>query len=347
MSGALDRLRAALGSPIWVLCGGDSPEREVSLRSGRGVFEALRLAGMPCELVEVEGLSDLLGRLRSGDRPSCAFVALHGGWGEDGRLQALLRSLGIPYTGPNPASCHLCMDKPFAKAVFELAGVPTPRWICLSREAGFVPSEDHLGSLGLSLPLVVKPASQGSTVGVSVVEDIGDLPSALELAFSYGDSILLESYVAGLEITVAVVGGPSLALALPPVEISPRGGLYDYAHKYTPGMTEYFSPPRSLDALASEGVKEVALRAYLALGCDGYGRVDLRVDAEGRPFVLEVNAAPGMTQTSLVPKAAAAAGLSFPELSALLVLLALEGEAFLEGLFGGGRGIRTPEGSSP
>lgn len=332
---------------MWVLCGGDSPEREVSLRSGRGVFEALSSIGVPCELVEVEGLADLLGRLRADVRPSCAFVALHGGWGEDGRLQALLQSLGIPYTGPNPASCHLCMDKLFAKAVFELVGVPTPRWVCLGRGVVVVPSEDRLRSLGLTPPLVVKPTCQGSTVGVSVVRRIDELPPALELAFSYGDSVLLESYVAGLEVTVAVVGGPSCAFVLPPVEISPKGGLYDYAHKYTPGMTEYFSPPRSLDEVVLERVEEVALRAYLALGCNGYGRVDLRVDPEGRPFALEVNAAPGMTSTSLVPKAAAAAGLSFAELSALLVLLALDGETFLEGLFGGGRGIRTPEGSSP
>ena len=287
-----------------VLMGGPGSEREVSLRSGTAVAGALSGAGYRVTPLEVRG-TDI-------DLPDDAGLCvnmIHGTFGEDGQLQALLEARGVAYTGEGEAGSRLAFDKLASKRRFAEAGVPTPRWEKIS--AGQKPS--------LPLPIVVKAPREGSSVGVHIVRDARELEAALQDCARLDREILVEEFVEGRELTVGVVGDRALAV----VEIRPHEGFYDYAHKYTKGASEYFCPA-PLDEETTRAVQDAALRAHRSLGLEVYSRVDVLLRADGSPFVLEANTIPGMTETSLLPKAAAAGGTGFAELCEEISLLSLQ-----------------------
>jgi D-alanine-D-alanine ligase len=303
---------------VAVLKGGRSLERGVSLRSAARVEDALARLGH--EVLALDVGTDLVKRLIAG-RPDVAFVVMHGVGGEDGTAQELLEILGIPYTGPGAAACARCMDKDLAKHAIREAGLPTPDWFSFNqtafRELG---AADALGRLEQSLgfPLVVKPSRGGSSLGVKFAGSAAEVPQALVSAFSYDDRVLLERFVGGRELAVSVLGGE----ALPVVEAIPaEGDRYDFEARYEVGRTRFVSPADLADEEA-RAVAEAALATYRALGCSGFARVDLILDADG-PWLLEANAIPGLTDTSLLPQAAEAAGLSFEQLVERILDLAL------------------------
>jgi D-alanine-D-alanine ligase len=303
---------------VAVLKGGRSLERGVSLRSGARVEDALGRLGHEVVALDVGG--DLVERLTA-ERPDVAFVAMHGVGGEDGTAQELLEILGIPFTGPDAAACARCMDKSQAKSAIRAAGLPTPDWFAFSqtafRELG---AADALGRLEQSLgfPLVVKPSRGGSSLGVRFAGSPAEVPQALVSAFSYDDRVLLERFVTGRELAVSVLGEE----ALPVVEAIPApGDSYDFEARYEIGRTRFVCPAE-LDPPQHAAVTEAALATYRTLGCSGFARVDLILAADG-PQVLEANAIPGLTDTSLLPQAAEAAGMSFEQLVERILDLAL------------------------
>jgi D-alanine-D-alanine ligase len=292
-----------------VLAGGLSHERDVSLRSGRRVLDALRVAGVDATVRDADaGLLDDL----ASQRYDAVLVALHGGPGEDGALREVLELAGVPYVGSTPSACRLAWDKPTAKAVAARAGLSSPHAAVLPhatfRElgAGAVIERlvEHLG-----LPLMVKPARGGSALGATAVTEAAALPSAMVTCFSYGEAALVEQLVTGTEVAVSVVDTGQGPQALPAVEIRPLSGVYDYAARYTAGQTEFFAPARLEPDVAAE-VGRVAVAAHEALGLRDLSRVDLVVGDDGAVHLLEVNVSPGMTETSLLPMAVEAAGLS-------------------------------------
>jgi len=304
---------------VAVLKGGRSLERGVSLRSAARVEDAL--GSLSHEVLPLDVGADLVARLRE-ERPDAVFIALHGPGGEDGTVQELLEILALPYTGPGVASCALCMNKVASKHALRAAGVPTPDWVAFNatafRELGAADTleeiEDRLG-----FPLVVKPSSQGSSLGVKFASARDEVPEALVAAFSYDDQVLLERYIEGRELAVGILG----ANPLPIVEAIPRDSdLFDFEARYEIGRTDYVCPA-DLPADTEREVTEAAARAYETLGCTGFARVDLILGEEG-PQVLEVNAIPGLTDTSLFPMAAEAAGTNFEQLVERIVALALE-----------------------
>lgn len=292
-----------------VLAGGLTYERDVSLRSGRRVADALRQIGVEVTLADAD--SQLLSLLDD-SRPDAVLIALHGGSGEDGAVRAVLDCAGVAYVGTTPAACRTAFDKPSAKALVRRAGLHTPDWVAVGhatfRELG-APAVLELLVGRLGLPLMVKPAAGGSALGATAVHDAADLPAAMVTCFSYGDTALVERYVEGLEVAVSVIepDGTGSATALPPVEIRPDSGVYDYAARYTAGATEFFCPARVDDAVTGE-LTRVALAVHATLGLRDLSRSDLRIDREGRVHFLDTNVAPGMTETSLLPLAVAASG---------------------------------------
>jgi D-alanine-D-alanine ligase len=311
---------------VAVLKGGRSLERGVSLRSAARVVDALERLGHGVQEIDVG--SDLVERL-SAERPDAAFIAMHGPGGEDGTVQELLEILSIPYTGPGVAACARCMDKVAAKHVLREAGIPTPDWFAFNETAfGQFGAADALGEISdrLGFPLVVKPASQGSSLGVKFASAAGELPAALVAAFSYGDRVVLESFVEGRELAVGMLGSEPL----PIVEVIPQeSDAYDFEARYEIGRTSFVCPAE-LSPEQERSVTEVAARAYEALGCSGFSRVDLML-GHGGPEVLEVNAIPGLTDTSLLPQAAEAAGIGFETLVERILGLALERGALAAG----------------
>jgi D-alanine-D-alanine ligase len=303
---------------VAVLKGGRSLERGVSLRSGARVEDALERLGH--EPLALDVGPDLVERLGA-ERPDVAFVAMHGVGGEDGTAQELLEILGIPFTGPGVAACARCMDKVLAKHAMREAGLPTPDWFAFN-ETAFkeLGAADALGRLeeGLGFPLVVKPSRGGSSLGVKFAASAGEVPQALVSAFSYDERVLLERFVEGRELAVSVLGDE----ALPVVEAIPAAGdRYDFEARYEIGRTSFVCPAELSDE-ERVAVVEVALGTYRALGCAGFARVDLILAADG-PQVLEANAIPGLTDTSLLPQAAEAAGMSFEHLVERILDLAL------------------------
>ena len=279
---------------VTLLMGGPGKERDVSLRSGAAVAKALRAAGARVEEIDVTTPEITLPA-----SVDLAFNIIHGTFGEDGQLQSILHEKGIPYTGEGIEGSRTAFDKILSKEAFDRAGVPTSKWEKIRK--GQSPS--------LPLPYVVKAPQQGSSVGVHIIRDAAALPTALEDCFQYGDEVLVESFFAGRELTVGILGGE----ALPVVEIVPRDGFYDYDHKYTSGASEYFVPAPLTEA-ESTSVQATARAAHRALGLEVYSRVDILLAPDGSMSVLEINTIPGMTELSLLPKAAAVAGLSFPAL---------------------------------
>jgi D-alanine-D-alanine ligase len=305
---------------VAVVKGGRSLERQVSLRSGARAEDALFSLGH--EVIPLDAGADLVARLKQA-APDVAFIALHGPGGEDGTPQELLEILGIPYTGPGVAACIRCMDKVLSKHLFSAAGVPTPDWVAFNatafRELGAADALEEIEAR-LGFPLVVKPAAQGSSLGVRFAAARQDVPEALVAAFSYDDRVLLERHVPGRELAVSILEGRPL----PVVEVRPaEEDRYDYEARYQIGRTAYLCPAE-LASEEHEAVQDAARGAYEALGCSGFARVDLMLDSESGPQVLEANAIPGLTDTSLFPMAAEAAGISFEDLVARIVEQALE-----------------------
>jgi D-alanine-D-alanine ligase len=317
---------------VAVLKGGPSLERHVSLRSGAHAREALERLGH--DVVALDADPELVARLRE-ERPDAAFIALHGRDGEDGTVQSLLEAIGLPYTGSGPAACARCTDKALAKYLMREAGVPTPDFHTVREE-----SIKQLGAASaladiearLGFPLVVKPASQGSALGVKFARTSEELPRAVVGAFSYDGKILIERYVKGRDLAVSVLdsgdgSGPERGaggerrgkepVALPVVEAVPREeDFYDYESRYEIGMTTFVCPAE-LGEQTTARAQELALEVYRLLGCHGVARVDLMLDEQtGELWVLETNVVPGLTETSLLPQAADAAGIGFDELTA-------------------------------
>lgn len=293
---------------VGVLLGGLSSEREVSLRTGEAVLAALRERGHDAIPIYVDDDVDVALRQEPID---VAFIALHGRLGEDGCVQGLLELLGIPYTGSGVMASALAMHKNKAKELFRLHNLPTPAYYTLSADDVADLADAH-GDFGF--PCVVKPNCEGSSVGVAICSSLAELAAAVDKALCFDDEVLVERFITGKEISVAILGDRALGA----VEIAPREGFYDYQNKYTKGATDYFVPPR-LSPERYRGVLAQALRAHLALGCAGVTRVDMMVSDSGNEFILEVNTVPGMTPTSLVPKIADAAGISFGELCELML----------------------------
>ncbi|WP_346620807.1 D-alanine--D-alanine ligase [Blastococcus montanus] len=290
-----------------VLAGGLTFEREVSLSSGTQVVEELTRAGLDAELRDAD--ADLLPGLAAAPADA-VFIALHGATGEDGALRAVLDLAGISYVGSPAAACRLAWDKPAAKSVVRSAGVTTPDWVALPhstfRELGAGAVLDLMVAR-LGLPLVVKPASGGSALGVQKVTRVEDLPAAMVSCFAYGDTVLVERYVEGIELALSVIDLGDGPQALPAVEIEPESGVFDYTSRYTPGLTEYHAPARIPDE-AAERAAEVAVRVHQVLGLADLSRTDAIVTPDGEVHFLEVNVSPGLTETSMFPMAVEAAG---------------------------------------
>ncbi len=290
---------------VGVLYGGRSAEREVSLMSGAGVHQALRDSGVDAHLFDT-GRQSLAELAAAGFER--VFVALHGRWGEDGTIQGALELLQIPYTGSGPAACALAMDKIMTKQVWLHHGLPTPRFAVLDAQSAL---QEVAASLGL--PLIVKPTHEGSTLGLTKVAQADGMDSAYELAARFDEFVLAEEFIAGRELTVAVLGRGNTARALPIIEILAPGGNYDFNNKYYTDDTRYVCPAE-LPAALAEHVQKISVQAYRAVGCEGWGRVDVMIGAGNKPFLLEVNTSPGMTGHSLVPMAAKASGMNYGEL---------------------------------
>jgi D-alanine-D-alanine ligase len=333
---------------VLVLAGGKSHEREVSLNSGKAVAECLQSLGHQVKVIDTGDGRELLSTATAGtisdqqtsDTKSasitssdhapavflprdfcgfdCVFIALHGGIGENGTLQALLDLSGVCYTGSGVMASALAMDKYRAKLLFDSVGVPTPRTIFFGDETTAIKFCDEIEPEQLQYPIIVKPNAEGSTVGLTLAKDHDALLAGIHEAAAGDVNILIEEFIPGRELTVAILG----AEILPAVEIVPKSGLYDYHAKYTVGASEYICPAR-LDKQVEADIREFAQLAYEVLGCAGYARVDFRLNPQNELFCLEVNTLPGMTATSLVPKAAKAAGISFEQLLERIVKLAL------------------------
>ncbi|TPW76781.1 D-alanine--D-alanine ligase [Schumannella sp. 10F1B-5-1] len=292
---------------VVVLAGGISHERDVSLRSGRQVADALKGHGVEVELVDPD--AGLLGRLRS-DRPDVVWPALHGASGEDGALRGLLEFLGVPFVGAQAEAARLAWNKPTAKTLVARAGVATPRSITLPRDAFRELGADAVFAAiadELTPPVVVKPAQGGSAQGVTIVEDAAGLPRAMVDAYTYGDVALVEQRITGTEIAVGVIDTGDGPVALPAVEIQPLSGVYSFEARYNAGETRFFTPARIDDDVAARAA-EAAVTAHRELGLRHLSRVDLIVDGAGTPWFLEANVLPGLTETSLLPQALEAAG---------------------------------------
>lgn len=340
---------------IIVLTGGTSAERNVALASGRAIAGAFRSSGHNVKVVDaIYGASQpdeesiFEGRATVGqefptaaelkkysnkkviecinsdifDNTDIVFLGLHGKFGEDGKIQSLLEMRGAKYTGSGVTSSAMAMDKDVSKILFNHFGVPTPRWFMLEQGNYSIVEIDRRIKDTFCYPAVVKPNDEGSTVGLSIVQpDVEDvqLGAGIDGAFAYSDKIMVEEFIEGRELTVAVLGNE----ALPVVEIKPKDGFYDYEHKYTKGMTEYICPADLPESLSDE-LKEKSIIAHNSLGCKVYSRVDFRLNPKGEYYCLEVNTLPGMTALSLVPKGAAAVGISFETLLNKIVELSLQ-----------------------
>jgi D-alanine-D-alanine ligase len=291
---------------VAVLAGGLSHERQVSVRSGRRIAADLRDTG--AVVAEWDSDAELLNRLRT-ERPEAVVVALHGGDGENGSIQTVLEILGVPFVGADSRACRRAWDKPTTKAELARAGLTTPDWVVLPhaifRELGARAVLDAIVA-HLGLPLIVKPDQGGSALGTQLVTDAAELPAAMVDCLAYGSAVLVERFITGTEVAVSVCADPN-PRALPVVEISPRSGVYDYAARYTPGATTFHCPAR-LDPAVLAAAQQTALDAHRVLGLRDLSRTDAIITPDGRVHVLEVNVCPGLTDTSLLPTAVAAAG---------------------------------------
>ena len=302
---------------VALLAGGASDEREISLASGRGAGNALREAGFSVTELDPAEKKDLQNLIA--DNYDVAFLCMHGKMGEDGTLQGFLEMIGLPYIGSGVWSSALAMDKAKSKLFYENAGIQTPVSVTLYSPDD-MSVEDILSTVGESC--VVKPATEGSALGVYIVKGADEVKDAIGKAFELDSEVLVETFVKGTELTIAVLGNEQLE-ALPVIQIVPRNEFYDFESKYAPGGSQHLCPA-PLNAEATEKVQTIAKAAHRALGCSGISRSDFIMDENGEFWILETNTLPGMTETSLLPDAARAAGIEFPELCTRLIELALE-----------------------
>jgi D-alanine-D-alanine ligase len=303
---ALSPTDAKAFGKVGVLYGGRSSEREVSIMSGSGVLKALQDKGIDAHAFDPaeRSLADLAEQ--KFDR---VFIALHGRYGEDGSLQGALEQLGIPYTGSGVMACAVAMDKITTKKIWLQHGLPTPNYAVLEADTDLAQVAATLG-----LPLIVKPPHEGSTIGITKVNQAGELQAAYELAAGFDEEVLAEEFVTGRELTITVLGRGKQARALPIVEIVAPQGNYDYQNKYFTDDTQYFCPAQ-IDESTAADIARIAVDAFNAIGCEGWGRVDVLLRAsDNKPFLLEANTSPGMTSHSLVPMAARAVGMSYEDL---------------------------------
>ncbi len=299
---------------VAVVMGGPSAEREVSLNTGAAIANALREYGYT-NVVEIDLDPRNFGKQLAESKAEVVFNAVHGLYGEDGRLQTLLEIREMPYTGSGMIASVSCMDKVITKRMLRDAGISTPACLIINKKESGIKEKIMQR---FSLPVVIKPASQGSSIGVEIVKEEAQLEEALANAFKYSRDILVEEFIGGKELTVSMMQKDGEVVALPVIHIAPHSGTYDYHSKYTKGATEYICPA-DLDEETTKKVQEISKQAYEVLGCSGVARADVMLDEEGNGYVLEINTVPGMTATSLVPKAAAAAGISFPELCNIIL----------------------------
>ncbi|MFD2367626.1 D-alanine--D-alanine ligase [Pseudoduganella sp. GCM10020061] len=300
----------ALGK-VGVLFGGRSAERDVSIMSGTGVLKALQSQGVDAHAFDpgTQSLADLAAQ--KFDR---VFIALHGRYGEDGSLQGALEQMGIPYTGSGVMACAIAMDKIYTKMIWLMHGLPTPKYATVASGADLAQVAQQVG-----IPMIVKPPHEGSTIGITKVASDAEVQGAFDTAFKYDDPVLAEEFVTGREFTVAILGKGKDARALPVIEIVAPEGNYDYQNKYFTDVTQYFCPAQ-LDAATTAEMQRIAVEAYRALDCEGWGRIDFMLRAaDNKPFLIEANTSPGMTSHSLVPMAANAVGISYEELCVQIV----------------------------
>lgn len=300
-------VRGFSGKRIGVLMGGRSDEREVSLRSGRNVLEALTRAGLDADGIDAG--TEAAAELRKG-KIGAAFIVLHGRYGEDGTVQGLLEMMDIPYTGSGVLASALAMHKAYAKKIFAENRIPTPECVWM-RRGDDCPCERAADELGF--PLVVKPVDEGSSLGVSIARDAAALKKDVAAAAKKYGEVLIERFVPGMNITVGILGTGARTRALPILELAPKNEFYDYQAKYTAGLTDFIIPARLPGAIYKKA-QEAALSAHRALGCHGWSRVDIIVDRAGTPLVLEVNTCPGMTDLSDLPAEAKAGGIGYDQL---------------------------------
>ena len=302
---------------VGVLMGGISSEREISLKSGAAVLDALKSAGVNAIGIDIKSEDAAwFSKIFKTERLDCAFIALHGRFGEDGQIQKILEDINIPYTGSGVQSSKLAMDKIASLKVLAENGLTIPRWEFFSRQ-DYRASGDL--NLRLDFPLVVKPANHGSSIGLSIVDSPDKLRKAFELAFEYDQRIVVQQYIKGRELTVGVLAEQ----ALPVIEIIPKNAYFDFQAKYQSGLTEYIVPAQ-LDELLGKKVQQAGLLAHQTLGCFGCSRADMILSPDGVVYLLEVNTIPGMTATSLLPKAAKVIGINFSDLCLKLLSLAYE-----------------------
>lgn len=297
---------------IGVLMGGPSSEREISLKSGHAVYDALKGAGLEVSAIDIK--TDKIRenmRLIKSKKIECAFIALHGRFGEDGQIQSILESLKIIYTGSGVEASRLAMDKIASLEIFAGRGLKIPEYEVLEKKANWRLNKE------LAFPVVVKPATHGSSIGLSIVQKRGDLEKAVNLAFSFDKRAIIEQYIKGREFTVGILDERALAV----IEIVPKNAFFDYEAKYKAGLTDYIVPARIPEKI-SLAMQRCAYKAHKALGCYGCSRADIILSEENIPYILEVNTIPGFTSTSLLPKAALAMGLDFSSLCIKLLKLA-------------------------
>lgn len=296
-----------------ILCGGNSSEREVSLSTGKAIYDCLK-ASLNVELLQYENnIEDYIPQLKKTD---LVFIALHGGEGENGEIQSLFEKNGIQYTGSDSKSSALAMDKNATKIIGEKLNISTPNWLMYNKNENIEKLKIDIAKIGF--PIVVKPSNEGSTVGLSIVKTENECEQALNLALQYSDEIMVEAFIPGRELTVGILGNEYL----PIVEIIPEHDIYDYDCKYKLGMSEYICPAE-IDNVVAEKMQKDALNLHKGLSCRHYSRIDYRLNEKGEYYMLEINTLPGMTCTSLIPKAGKANNISFEELLKEIIRLAI------------------------
>ncbi|QGT99309.1 D-alanine--D-alanine ligase [Candidatus Syntrophocurvum alkaliphilum] len=305
---------------VVVLMGGRSEEREVSLRSGKAVYEALLSKGYDAVALDIKDTN--IFKLQE-IKPDVAFIVLHGKFGEDGTVQGMLELLDIPYTGSGVASSAICIDKVISKKLYVYEKIPTADFMILNIK-DFDNKDTIVSKITntLGLPVVVKAATQGSSIGTSIVKSEDEIIKALESSFMLDKQVLVEKFIEGVEVTAAVIGNENPTV-LPIIEITSENEFFDFESKYTPGMCDHIIPAR-IDEATEEKIKDITEKVYTSLNCRGCSRVDFMIDKQGNPYVLEINTIPGMTEMSLLPDAGRAAGLEFEDLVEKLLKLALE-----------------------
>lgn len=303
---------------IGVVMGGCSSEREISIKSGTGALKALTEAGCNVGAIDLKTENpDEVAAFLKNSKIDIAFLALHGRFGEDGKIQKILEDIGLPYTGSDSKASYIAMDKLLTYATLEKNNIRVPRYLKFNKSSTDIERQAKAAFKGGAV--VVKPSSEGSSFGISIVSDYAQLEQAIKDAFYYGDEIIIEGYIKGKELTVGILGNK----LLPVVEIRPKNFFFDFKAKYQSGMTEYLVPA-PIDLAIAQEVQRIAWKVHQSIGCRHLSRVDFILDEENIPWVLEINTIPGMTATSLLPKAAAAAGINFGELCLTLAKLAYE-----------------------